>query len=119
MIESNDKLLAGKGLSSKGNGYEFLSLPKEFFVIVDSYLTLVWNIKNGIIYRDSRKKSISVGLILDNTKILFSEENRLSDRLWMQHCAYNLRELLDDIRIPDDFNKFRTSSLTINQTRIS
>lgn len=103
-----DALLEGKGFSGTNEQFVFVSIPEEITIVVKAYIKLIWTLKNGN-SRQSREKSIPTDLVIDNAKKMFSDEIRSNDELWMQHCASSLRELIDDLQIPDDFCKFLKS----------
>ncbi len=95
---TDDPLLRGRGISGEGYENEFSSFTSEQLNIVTAYLCLIWNIKS------EKAKNIPISQIINTTQRFFVDAQlRSKDSLWRQHVASSLRELLDDLRIPEDF----------------
>jgi hypothetical protein len=97
MDEIKDPLLEAIEVSDQRHETGFSSLKKRELNIVGGFLEVIRRVK-GV-----RGKKVPIDLIIENTRKLFSGDLiKAEDALWIQHCSSSLRELLDDIRIPDD-----------------
>ena len=104
--ENGDPILRGKGISvqqpqalpSEIPAY-FNAIPNRTIEVVLAYLKLAWSLK-----KDSSKE-IPFGSLIENTRYLFSDEGKYKDKLWVEHTATNLRELFQDLKFPDDYQR--------------
>ncbi len=87
---TDDQLLKEqKSVSSEGLEYSFVGLASSTIETVDACINLVWIMAN---YNKTKKPRD----IIINAKELFkSEEIKLKDTFWKEHCAESLRELAD------------------------
>jgi hypothetical protein len=89
MDEAQDPLLQEKtSVSSGGYQYSFVALPERIITIVAAYVQLVWTIKNF-------RKATAPREIIKNAQSMFEiNQPTVSDKLWKEHCASSLRELV-------------------------
>lgn len=78
-----------KSVSTEGLQYSFVGLASSTIDTIDACVNLIW-VKSNL--NKTRKPH---DIIMNAQEMFKSEEIKLKDVLWKEHCACSLRELID------------------------